>query len=285
MSTAKLAHGGAFTGHQVQERLSWRLSYARGSTENPETILVNGGQFSATANLHAALVELRGLLRKSKGKGAVPLLWVDFICLNQASKGEKEKEVPRMGIVNGRCEQVLGWLGEVGPDDDDTAIRELAARLNHLESFAGEYGKTVYQYVQAYTTSTVNCSLAELQSLIRTLGVIGEKAWFKRVWVVQDVTLASRDPIILLGPYMFSFDAYFGLLSSLSLCGFQPRPVSYQPVLRHVMARAAFRQPQNIPPETKGDLNGLQRIAFYMLTFLIYTWGLQATVPLTTYTG
>ncbi|RYP87171.1 hypothetical protein DL770_004822 [Monosporascus sp. CRB-9-2] len=263
-----------------QEPLFWALSYAWGSTENPKSILVNGHQFSITANLHAALVEFRGLLRKSNGKGSARLLWVDSICLNQASTDEKEKEIPRMGIVYRRCERVLGWLGAMGPDDDDTAVRELAARLNHLESLAGEYGKTVYQYVQAYITSRLNSSPAELQSLMRTISVIGGRAWFKRVWVVQEVTLASRDPIMLLGPYTFSFDTYFGLLSSLASCGLPAlKSVSHQPILCHAMARAAFRLPQDITPETQEDLNVLQRIAFDMLTFLFYTSGLQATVP------
>ncbi|RYP05770.1 hypothetical protein DL764_003587 [Monosporascus ibericus] len=263
-----------------QKPLFWALSYAWGSRENPKGIFVNGGQFSITDNLHAALIEFRTLLKKSNGKGAAPLLWVDSICINQASRKEKEEEIPRMGIVYRRCERVLAWLGPMGPDDDDTAVCELTALLNHLESLAGEYGKTLHQHVQAYTTSRVDSSPAELQSLMQTISLIGGRAWFKRVWVVQEVTLASGDPIMLLGPYAFSFDTYYSLLSSLGSCGLPaPKPVSYQPISCHAMARAAFRQPQYITPETQGDLNVLHRIALDMLTFVFYTSGLQATVP------
>ncbi|RYP19392.1 hypothetical protein DL765_003365 [Monosporascus sp. GIB2] len=101
-----------------------------GSTENPETILANGGQFSVTANLHAALAEFKRLLRKSRGKGPDPLLWVDSICINQDSTGEKEGRSPEwtqdFGVLSlgrvGALDGVPSWVPDLRHRDPN--VRE-----------------------------------------------------------------------------------------------------------------------------------------------------------------
>ncbi|RYO96317.1 hypothetical protein DL763_003290 [Monosporascus cannonballus] len=263
-----------------QEPLFWALSYAWGSTENPETILINGGQFSVTANLHAVLAEFRRLLRKSRGKGLVPLLWVDSICINQDSTGEKEREIPRMGKVYTRCERVLGWLGPMGLDDDDTAVRELAARLNHFESLAGESGKTVYQHILDYTTPRLLSSSAELQSLKadsqrnREESLVQARMGRSGGHVSPTRSDHASRAVHVFLRYIFRPPA---LLELIWAPGPETRLLSADFMPRH--GASGFSPASGRHPWDQGGLNDLPRIAFDKRTFLFYASGLQATVP------
>lgn len=44
------------------------------------------------------------------------MLWVDFVCINQADHAERSEQVQSMKIIFERATEVLGWVGL--PDDD-----------------------------------------------------------------------------------------------------------------------------------------------------------------------
>lgn len=43
--------------------------------------------------------------------------WIDALCINEADKDEKSKQVPRMGTINESAEEVFGWVGTFGPEE------------------------------------------------------------------------------------------------------------------------------------------------------------------------
>lgn len=259
--------------------LFWTLSYAWGPMENPKEILVNDMPFHVTANLHAALTEFRSLHKNSNDKDPVPLLWVDSICLNQADKLEKSMEIPRIRLIYSQCKRVLAWLGPVRPDEDE-AVSELVAKMDYFDSLASESGTTVYQHIQAYKNQELGSLSAERQRLQATLKDIGERAWFKRIWVVQETTLASVDPIMLLGPYKFSFEAYFSLRMLLDLYDLpDPETASPSGTLCHALVRMTCYQPSDAMGETGEQPSTRERLVSNMLEFMVYTSGLQATIP------
>jgi len=81
------------------------LSYAWGSQHGDCKISCEGKTLLITANCEAAL-------RKLRHKSERRTLWVDSICINQSSVGEKNKQVKMMADVYAKAEQVLVWLGE-----------------------------------------------------------------------------------------------------------------------------------------------------------------------------
>lgn len=88
------------------------LSY-RWSGSNGHTITVNGAELPVTENLFLALHSLR------QTSGPRPLtLWVDGICINQASIHERNEQVPLMGQIYTQAQTVRVWLGDEEPGVD-----------------------------------------------------------------------------------------------------------------------------------------------------------------------
>ena len=80
------------------------LSYTWGSVKTTETIYVNKIPAQVTTNLRAAL----RYLRKSSSSLT---LWVDALCINQSSTGEKSRQVRLMSSIYKQCSQVYAFLG------------------------------------------------------------------------------------------------------------------------------------------------------------------------------
>lgn len=102
------------------------LSYAWGDTSITGTVLVNGLPFQATSNLVEALKVLSGK------PGMRSPLWIDAICINQASIAEKNSQVPLMSLIYGLAEMVTAWLGPEADDSSgDGSLRPHGARSDH----------------------------------------------------------------------------------------------------------------------------------------------------------
>lgn len=124
------------------------LSYAWGIVQEDgshltESILCDGEILKVTANLKDALIRIRdhappyvlesmGLTaRLSLGVthiGALPL-WIDAICINQASTRERSKQVQMMARIFGLSSCLLIWLGSPayghGESDQASLLRTL----------------------------------------------------------------------------------------------------------------------------------------------------------------
>lgn len=68
------------------------LSYVWGQLSTPsETLCCSGVGIAITANLHAALTELRRQRSRT--------IWIDAVCINQNDEKEKTAQIPLMGDV------------------------------------------------------------------------------------------------------------------------------------------------------------------------------------------
>ena len=61
-----------------------------------------------------------------RGRQELRRLWIDAICINQASLKEKNQQVPMMADIYGGAARVLVWL-ELGAQDESRVRR--AAQL------------------------------------------------------------------------------------------------------------------------------------------------------------
>jgi hypothetical protein len=173
------------------------LSYTWGNPDHTEELLLDSQPVQKTVNLIAGLRRLRALLGDpSRARGifgdSSKLFWIDALSINQADNAEKSAQVPRMGAIFGAAELVVAWLGENGEDDSD--IQHLMGLINttnpeeQARSFDG------------YCRISTELDGASLHRVVQAYIAIARRAWFERIWVVQEVVM-SQCTILLSGSY------------------------------------------------------------------------------------
>lgn len=171
------------------------LSYVWGDHGKVESITCSGFQREVTVNLFEGLRRMRGLDR-------VETTWADAICINQTDKHEKSSHVNQMADIYDRAAEVVVWLGDDNDGLADIAFRGIC-QINELirngtdaiwvsapsEVLSVESGSLVSSRPRMIFQSTLPAILgASVADAIRNLFQL---AWFTRVWVLQEVGLAT----------------------------------------------------------------------------------------------
>lgn len=151
------------------------LSYTWGESQERHIIFINGHPFSVTHNLFRALKHLR----KAE---ETRTLWVDAICIDQNSLSEKTHQVGLMREIYRGASQVLVWFGE--------SDVEISRTLDILEE------RRMFQLL----------TKDELDPLLQGLAKIFKQPWWSRIWVVQEVLVASKPPLLGCGHRWLSWD-------------------------------------------------------------------------------
>lgn len=172
------------------------ISYTWGDASVREDVLCDNYPLSVTANLADAL-------RRMRLKHASRLLWADAICISQSNIEERNQQVSIMRQIYGSAARVLVWLGP--------ANKESHLALNFVELLAGSQCKL------AEVSSPSSCTDDELEHVLdgpldssqyhETFDAVSipdrssimnffRRPWFRRVWVIQEVTRGT--PITIL---------------------------------------------------------------------------------------
>lgn len=193
------------------------LSYAWGSEADPSRVRVRSRShkydshsyyLSITRNLNDALRALRkyhpaaGNPENSLASTLERVLWIDAICIDQANAAEKGPQVAMMGSIYESASRVVAWLGPA----DGTSHRamqfmcsvglqvEVSFRGSELSPAPGAADPTLGD-IQVPLPETFDNDMATC------LTNLFERAWFSRLWVVQEILLAKSPPtIVLCGP-------------------------------------------------------------------------------------
>lgn len=158
------------------------LSYTWGREDVSDYLWVGGVPLALKPNLVAALRCLR-LPNQARR------LWVDAVCIDQASDGERSRQVQYMRLVYKHAARVIVWLGAKTPGVE-AAFRaaERIARMRELTNpnAAGGAldGNTVAELTVSMTRDLPTGSLADLSELLA-------RPYFERCWCVQEVTASS----------------------------------------------------------------------------------------------
>ena len=155
------------------------LSYAWGTDISPHNALVNGKAISISANLDSGLRHLR---YEDKSR----VLWIDALCIDQTDILERNSQVQLMSCIYSEARTVLIWLGPSDGDDEE-AMRKIAVWQKHWD-------------------------LPFFKALIR----ICKRPWFQRLWVVQELTLASTNPMVHLGYVLVPWDKFHNFIRATS---------------------------------------------------------------------
>ena len=136
------------------------------------------------------------------------LIWADSLCIDQANIVEKSVQVRKMHTIYRKASRVLVWLGEKAylGDNPEEALAAVCRIVNSWKMVANLYteqGRATFTSFadsrRSYTCHTKNLdspipSTSETWNAIRFLYF---NSWFERLWVIQEVALASHAVVML----------------------------------------------------------------------------------------
>ncbi|PVH88545.1 HET-domain-containing protein [Cadophora sp. DSE1049] len=162
------------------------LSYVWGpfDDEDPDLILLDEHGFVVTSNLLWALYSLRR-------KDADRVLWIDAICIDQDDLEERSSQVQLMRDIYKASTGTVVWLGDELPFTNRT--------FDLLKSVSAGWLGNMNTDLQVNEQKT-----SDLQHILMTdagfrrivqrgvYGEIGQRDFWTRIWVVQEVALSSN---------------------------------------------------------------------------------------------
>jgi hypothetical protein len=207
------------------------LSYAWGDPKKTVAIKCGGATFKATKNLFSALKHLRYPERTRT-------LWVDAICINQDDGVEKSHQVRIMGSIYRSAERVLIWLGPAA-DGNGLAFKYidrvfgqlrrcspsvLHLYAEHYDNLAVDFNSICRRFAEEAAIVGQDSSDPRARLFEMTLDTEEEqdafsalmrRPWWTRVWIIQELCLASH-AMVICGNSSASWEAFtFGLAHCL----------------------------------------------------------------------
>ena len=188
------------------------LSYTWGSTEDAQSILVrcnshhrsilgrlwqkkdgassddDWSTLQVTKNLAIALRHLR---RPEKFR----VLWIDAICIDQQNMQERSTEVSRMDEIYRDASRVTVWLGPKS-FDSDLAMETLSLLSRHRRPLGANSGLFYILSGPNHPHPLNGDSEAEREARRAALVALLQRPWFNRLWIWQEVILATRVSVV-----------------------------------------------------------------------------------------
>ncbi|KAI1762387.1 HET-domain-containing protein [Hypoxylon sp. FL1150] len=226
---------------------TWELAPHREVSENhnPEKkyiIICNGRQLLVMENLYNCLTQLEPHEYYNRD------LWIDAICIDQENDAERCQQVSIMADIYRSAERVTIWLG---PADEFTwRAWELTNALSQLsdEDLSGIKPQDVDNKHNMRWLGHMNSDVHW-----RALGLLFERRWFDRAWVVQELVLANSTTV-LCGDFTFDWDSMVHVSDFMS----KRTPVS-------VASSLSYKKPAKLAAIKDGVLKGTSDVLLYSL--------------------
>ncbi|KAF2117943.1 heterokaryon incompatibility protein-domain-containing protein [Lophiotrema nucula] len=203
------------------------LSYTWGPPDSTSLIIIDNQSFPVRKNLWSALSSYRKKINDGTFRG---LLWVDAVCINQQDTRERSHQVNMMDAIFSQANTVLVWLG---PEEDDSSrVLEYIRTMPSLDyekdqgppsSYARLLPKPEYQGIQFVIPKpdfTIDDLFQELfdQQLDQAFLALFQRAYWTRMWIVQEVLLA-KNLVILCGDQLCDWSTMVSIASDLLYLG------------------------------------------------------------------
>lgn len=213
---------------QVEEAgLPWRyawgdfvaLSYVWGNPSAKREIYIGKNSVLVPDNLEAALRQLRNHSRIQEGFR----IWIDALCINQTDLDERAVQVLRMKDIYARAWRVVVWLGPEAENSDLAmmAIQFLSIRSQEKEPLHGIYHR-VDRYVirmPCFQWKHQHTSLRMRKAVLRAIYHLLTRSYWRRLWIIQEVALATRQSPVLCGDSCISLEDVYNALQVIQRDG------------------------------------------------------------------
>jgi hypothetical protein len=179
----------------------YALSHCWGAQSRDVEIRIDCQSFLVCLDLAAGIRRLRELAVEGSGMDPpVKYVWIDNICINQDDISERLAQVKIMDKIYSQSIRTLIWLGT--DLSGSTRAWQLVDRIYSVFRAQHPTATTLVDiplkmYSDASHASSGLPDWNDNQWL--QLRQLMELNWFSRIWVVQEVVLSPRDPIILHG--------------------------------------------------------------------------------------
>jgi hypothetical protein len=189
------------------------LSYVWGEPEFTKTLHTPDGDLHITENIEAALKQFRQA-------DSPRLLWADAISIDQKNDLEKSRQIAMMGDIYRTAKTVLIWLGPLSLHTL-WSVEYLLVLAEESDRFgiARPTGPARIWLNMPHLAGGQEDAARILESaLLAHVESIYEKAWFTRVWIIQESVLAQK-LIICCGPSQIDW-IDFELATTLLIAAF-----------------------------------------------------------------
>ncbi|KAH7008941.1 heterokaryon incompatibility protein-domain-containing protein [Ilyonectria destructans] len=116
-------------------------------------------------------------------------MWVDAICIDQASTEEKIQQIGIMGDIYKTAASVRVWLGE--QDDSSSLVCEYFAKVSGIDD-----GQAIRD--TEHEATKIGLDMArKWPQLSKSLADFFGRSWFTRAWPVQEITLPYPGRVIV----------------------------------------------------------------------------------------
>ncbi|KAI2616091.1 HET-domain-containing protein [Hypoxylon sp. NC1633] len=161
------------------------ISYVWGDPHDRVKITCNDRSLTITAGLAAVLHHFRSPTERRS-------LWADAICINQDDDEERGRQVRRMKDIYSKARLVLIWLGEEREESDQglAVASDLAHACHQYTSEGGSLQTISFDDQLAQKLFGKFRDPSEFPRLSAFAKII-QRLWFTRVWVVQELALAT----------------------------------------------------------------------------------------------
>lgn len=129
-----------------------------------------------------------GALFRLRSATSDRILWIDAVCINQNCKDEKGHQVALMGAIYSMGKRNLVWLGD-DHDKSHECIRIMDTVLTDIRRRTQDY-RTFWATLYLESSADLDPAL-DSRIQISLLGHLFKSRWFCRLWVAQEVALAS----------------------------------------------------------------------------------------------
>ncbi|CAN9280135.1 unnamed protein product [Alternaria alternata] len=180
------------------------LSYAWGTIPSSNRAIINCCSVPVRESLDLAL-------RRLRNPNQSRILWIDALCINQSDTRERSHQVQHMATIYKSATTVVIWLGEwqalekcsdfpTKPECQTMWIRHLNRSINLMFVPGESDPHHLHLWQHALEISRL--------------------PWFRRLWIIQELLLASSQPKFMIGDCVVTssdlFTALKGVLSVLS---------------------------------------------------------------------
>ena len=195
------------------------LSYCWGGKAEDKVLRINGKDIRVTANLESALRHLRATSERL-------LIWVDAICVNQHDLIEKSAQVAQMHVIYHKAKLTVAWLGD-SDDDGEFAV-------DFLRWFA-ESPTTDSQVHWDRHNSALGKEHKTREW--RAVKLLLQQPYWRRLWVMQELTLSDEPPEIVCGRARVSWESVVSVLRNYSSAYYITRLQSVRTAVRNMGTR------------------------------------------------